>query len=232
MSNPRVDLLLWARRIVAKKSAEAHQILEVAADATLDQAQDAFHKLARLAHPDLHRTSLSAEDLETVTSAYAQVANAYQQFRTSKMQTAKVAVLKPGTPDPRSKRGSAISLPGGGVIRGTGTTRPPISTTQTHATPTVSRTTTGSVTPAPTIPTPSVEAAAIIPEAAPPAAAHASGQMNSRALLYYRKAESALRQGDLRAGVLNLKMAIAADPQAPFLRSALAEVEAEMRKTP
>ena len=54
--------------------------------------------------------------------------------------------------------------------------------------------------------------------------------MNSKALLYYRKAELALRQGDLRAATLNLKMAIAADPQSPFLRSALTEVETELKK--
>ncbi|MDQ3368251.1 MAG: hypothetical protein M3680_22735, partial [Myxococcota bacterium] len=74
--------------------------------------------------------------------------------------------------------------------------------------------------------------------AARPAAAPAAGQppgaaaMSSKALIYYRKAELALRRGDLRGALLQLKMAIAADPQSTFLRSALSEVEAEVAKTP
>ena len=39
-----------------------------------------------------------------------------------------------------------------------------------------------------------------------------------------------VRSGDLRAGVLNLKMAIAADPSSQFLRQALANLEDELKK--
>jgi len=59
--------------------------------------------------------------------------------------------------------------------------------------------------------------------------------MSSKALIYYRKAELCLRRGDLKGAVLQLKMAIASDPQSTFLRSALAEVEDEgkaKRRTP
>ncbi len=232
MTSPRVEVLLWAKRIVGKKSAEPHQLLEIQPEATAEQAQEAFHKVARLAHPDLHRTTLNAEELELVTTAYAQVANAYQQFRVGKTQTTKIA--KPTIPpDTKGKRGGAISLPGGGVIRGTGTTRPPISTTNTPVGPAVPRTMTpmasaAAIAPAAAAPAPAV----LVPEPVAPAAAHASGQMNSKALLYYRKAELALRQGDIRGGMLNLKMAIAADPQSTHLRSALSEVEAELAKKP
>src|SRR5205085_12120014 len=52
--------------------------------------------------------------------------------------------------------------------------------------------------------------------------------MSSRALVYYRKAELSLRRGDLTGAALQLKMAIATDPQSAFLRTALAEVEAEL----
>ncbi|MBA3818379.1 MAG: hypothetical protein H0X17_05765 [Deltaproteobacteria bacterium] len=62
--------------------------------------------------------------------------------------------------------------------------------------------------------------------------AGSSGQMNGKALIYYRKAELALRRGDLRDAMLQLKMAIAADPQSTFLRTALSEVEAEVAKNP
>ncbi len=229
MSSTRVEVLLWANRTIAKKSAEAHQLLDIQPEATVDQAQEAFHKIARIAHPDLHRTTLAAAELELVTTAYAHVANAYQQFRAARLQTTKLAAVKPApAADAKVKRDGAIKLPGGGVIRGTGTTRPPISTTSTPAgaplPPAAPRT---PATPAaPPAPTPAV----LVPEPPTPAAAHASGQMNSKALLYYRKAELALRQGDIRAGTLNLKMAIAADPQSAFLRSALSEVEAELKK--
>jgi hypothetical protein len=49
-------------------------------------------------------------------------------------------------------------------------------------------------------------------------------------LLYFRKAELALKRGDLKAAVLQLKLAIAAESSSSFLRNALAEVEAELKK--
>ena len=55
--------------------------------------------------------------------------------------------------------------------------------------------------------------------------------MSSKALLYYRKAEIALRKGDLKGAILQLKLACASDPSSTFLRSALAEVETEVRKS-
>ena len=70
----RTDVLLWAQRVIARKGAPAHQILEIAADAGLAAAQEAFHKIARLAHPDLHRAVFTADELELVTTAYARAA--------------------------------------------------------------------------------------------------------------------------------------------------------------
>jgi hypothetical protein len=55
--------------------------------------------------------------------------------------------------------------------------------------------------------------------------------MSQKALVYYRKAEMALRRGDLKGAVLQIKLAIAADPASGFLRTALAEVELEVRKS-
>ena len=73
---------------IARKGALPH----VAARAqrstpALDEAQDAFHKIARTAHPDLHRNALTPEELELVTRAYSRVAAAYQELRTQRMQT-------------------------------------------------------------------------------------------------------------------------------------------------
>ena len=52
---------------------------------------------------------------------------------------------------------------------------------------------------------------------------------SARPLVYYRKAELSLRRGDLKGAVLQLKMAIAADPLSTLLRTALSEVENEIK---
>ena len=171
----RSEVLLWAQRVLARKTALAHQLLEIGPDAGLDDVQLAFHKIARMAHPDLHRSSLTAEELELVTSAYSRIAGAYQEFRSNRMQA------------PRVKRD---------------TTRPPVSRPEPRVTN---------------------------PPASTPAPG-AAGTMTSKALVYYRKAELALRRGDLHGAVLQLKMAIAADPLSSFLRTALTEVETEVGK--
>ena len=49
----RMDVLMWAQRVIARKGSPPHQLLEIKADATVDNAQEAFHKVARMAHPDL-----------------------------------------------------------------------------------------------------------------------------------------------------------------------------------
>jgi hypothetical protein len=57
------------------------------------------------------------------------------------------------------------------------------------------------------------------------------GAMSPKAVTYYRKAEIALRRGDLKGAILQLKLACATDPSSSFLRTALAEVETEVRKS-
>ncbi len=175
----RSDVLLWATRIVNKGSTAPNQLLEIRDGAGLDEAQAAFHKVARMAHPDLHRSSLSAEELELVTTAYSRVAGAYQEFRTQRMQTTRLprTSIRPPSSAPVNK------MP--------------------DATP---------VDPKPT------------------GIANQAGAMTSKAMVYYRKAEHALRRGDLKGAVLQLKMAIAADPLSTLLRSALTEVESEIAK--
>jgi hypothetical protein len=187
----RTDVLLWAQRVVARQTAPAYQILEISASCTLDVAQDAFHKIARLAHPDLHRTTLTPDELELVTQAYSRAAAAYQELRMQKRTTMR---MQPLTREPS------------GPIGVTG------------------------VPPSPVIPTsPSAHKAPTIPPLGP---VHPAQAMSSRALIYYRKAELSLRRGELTAAVLQLKMAIASDPQSQFLRSALSEVETELAKKP
>ena len=190
----RATVLLWAQRVIARKDAPAHQVLEIAADAGPEAAQAAFYKIARLAHPDLHRTTLNADELELVTTAYARAAAAYQELRGSRLSTARMKPVR----EPGSSPAVAITE----VI--------------------------------PTSP-PSNRAVPITDERPPPPVTGplpAAQAMSSKALVHYRKAELSLRRGDLPQAVLQLKMAIASDPQSSFLRSALAEVEAEVGKKP
>jgi tetratricopeptide (TPR) repeat protein len=182
----RASVLLWAQRVVARKDGPAHQVLEIAPDAGLEAAQEAFHKIARLAHPDLHRTALDANELELVTTAYARAAAAYQEFRAKYSSARLRPVREPG------------SSP--------------------------------AVAPTTVIPTSAAPNKAVaLPDEPPLSAAQA---MTSKALIQYRKAELCLRRGDLTQAVLHLKMAIACDPQSALLRSALAEVQAEVGKKP
>jgi hypothetical protein len=179
--------------VIARKASAAHEIMEVRADCTPEQAQEAFHKIARTAHPDLHRKGLSADDLEMVTSAYAIVAGAYQQLRQSTMHTMRMKAVKPDELNPP--------------------TSPP-----TRPTPQPMAAQLPTATPAAT-------------PSGPTPAANAAQSMSPKALVYYRKAEIALRRGDLKGAVLQIKLAIAADPASGFLRTALAEVETEVRKS-
>ncbi len=182
----RADVLLWAQRVLGRKDAAAHVLLEIDSEASMDEAQDAFHNVARLAHPDLHRTTLTPDELESVTTAYGRVAGAYQDFRMQRAKTTRMPTLRVS---PESGAGST------------------------------------------TVPLPKLRGVTV-PDgrAVPPAASGASAAMTSKALLYYRKAELSLRRGDLRGAVLQLKLAIATDPQSTMLRTALGEVESELAK--
>ncbi|MBA3818248.1 MAG: hypothetical protein H0X17_05105, partial [Deltaproteobacteria bacterium] len=102
----RSDVLLWARRVAGRQDATAHVLLELPAAATLEDAQEAFHKIARLAHPDLHRTTLDPPELELVTLAYSRVAGAYQEFRTQRMQTTRIPRLRVDGPPSGSAAGA------------------------------------------------------------------------------------------------------------------------------
>jgi len=183
----RADVLLWAQRVVARQGAAPHQILEIAPGSGPEAAQEAFHRIARMAHPDLHRRTLLPEELELVTTAYARAAAAYQELRGLRS----TARLRPIRDD-----ASAPAVPTTAVIP----TSPPANKAVAVA---------GTDEPAASVP-----------------------RMSSKALVHYRRAELALRRGELTGAVLHLKMAIASDPRSAFLRSALAEVESEVTKKP
>jgi hypothetical protein len=179
----RADVLLWAQRVIARQGATPHQILDIAPGSGPDAAQEAFHRIARMAHPDLHRRTLPPEELELVTTAYARAAAAYQELRSLRS-----AWLRPIRGD------AAPAVPAPAVIPTSPPANKAVEVTDDSPTPTP--------------------------------------RMSSKALVHYRRAELALRRGDLPGAMLQLKMAIVTDPQSAFLRSALAEVEAEVTKKP
>jgi hypothetical protein len=169
--------MMWAQRIHGKRGNPPHELLEIRPTATVEEAQQAFHKIARIAHPDLHRNALSPEDLEMLTSAYALVAGAYQAYRSQ----------------------PNASPPGG---------RPKARESDPPAAHPVAS------------PPPEPASAAVDPAQA----------MSAKALVYYRKAEIALKRGDLKSAILQLKLALSADPTSTFVRAVLLEAEAERAK--
>lgn len=206
----RSDVLLWAQRVLARKGQASHVLLEVGTDAGAEEVQAAFHKIARTSHPDLHRHGLTPEELELVTSAYATVAGAYQELRSKTMSTTRMQPLRrpdqmpaPTAPAPSAPPAaeSLAAAPARSAPRQTASP-PPATSTPVSGTPAVL-----------------------------PPGMKAEQAMSSKALLYFRKAELALRRGDLRGAILQLKLACATDPASQFLRTALVEVETEVRKS-
>lgn len=255
MSSLRANVLLWAQRVLARKGSAPHVLLEVDETASPQDIQNAFHKIARTSHPDLFRHGLDAAELETVTSAYAVVAGAYQQMRTTCMQTTRIRTIRPDELAGATARAGAavepielldLELPDGtapvprstpptGSLplirtasatpqRGVRTVQPPSSE---PATPTqTSRIAT------PITPTQTSRISTPVTPSGPSPTGNAAPAMSSKALLYYRKAELCLKRGDLKGAILQLKLACATDPTSSFLRTALAEVEAEVRGKP
>lgn len=216
---------MWAQRVIARKAGPAHEILELKANSTPQQAQDAFHKIARTAHPDLHRKGMTPDELEMLTSAYAISAGAYQTMRTQTMQTTRMKPIEIGDAE-RSNQTPPSGMPTASA--------PPSRPTPVPSRPTPLPTRPPQV---PTRPTPVPPGVALPPQpsvpvtpAGPAPAGNAAQSMSSKALIYYRKAELCLKRGDLKGAVLQIKLAIAADPASGFLRTALAEVELEVRK--
>ncbi len=211
----RTDVLLWAQRVMARKGGPAHTLLELKESATSDEAQEAFHKIARMAHPDLHRHGLNAEELELVTSAYAAVAGAYMEMR--------------------SRAGAGIGRASRPAVRAddTPTTPAKAPAPKPAAAPAAAprRTPPGGAPAAPPAAAPSEFAGGLAEIIENLSATNASQHMAPKAVPYARKAEAALKRGDLKSAVLQLKLAVSADGASTFLRSALAEVDAELRRT-
>jgi hypothetical protein len=238
----RSDVLLWAQRVINRKGSPPHVLLEISEQSTAEQVQDAFHKIARSAHPDLHRNGLEVDELELVTSAYAAVAGAYQQMRVAVARTRPARPEDPSKlgatpPDSKPVRSAPRSAPQRAVQVVSSTEVGPRPRHPSSDPPTTRRPSSEPGQPRTRAATDSgspVNAPSHVPATPSGAApsANAAQAMSSKALLYYRKAELCLKRGDLKGAILQLKLACAADPSSGFLRTALAEVETEVRKAP
>jgi curved DNA-binding protein CbpA len=67
-----------------------------------------------------------------------------------------------------------------------------------------------------------------MPTAAPVAGTNAT--LGARALGFYRRAEAAMRVGDLAGALLNLRMALAAEPSSQLLKDAIADTQRKLKK--
>ncbi|MBK7533889.1 MAG: DnaJ domain-containing protein [Myxococcales bacterium] len=226
------EVLSWARRWARRPTATEHELLELARSATLDDVRAAYHKLARFAHPDLHRTAMTPAQLEDVTAAFARVSNAYAVLSGKLRREAKRAPANPGEPAPSG--GHAPARPSTATMA---PKQPPARPSSTAPGPTSSSTGAASASAGPSAAGAAGALAGPVRAASTTSSPSRTGAtaplpigpanaMSPRALGHYRRAELAMLRGNSTEALLHLRMAIASDPQSSFLRAALAELEA------
>lgn len=183
------------------------ELLEIPPTASGDHVQRAFHEIAGTRHPDLWRNRVTARELERVVRVYGRVSAAYTTLRDAEQRTRVLRDLRAGRDSrPGSIAADERDRPAGGP-RPAPTTPP-----ERLARPTV-----------PTEPPP-------VPGIARSGQAGSGPHLGARALGFYRRAEAALRLGDVAGAILNLRMAIAAEPASSFLRERLAEAQARLQR--
>lgn len=203
MSWGTAELLHWLDEVEPRADQRSHfEWLEMTPTVSSTAIQNAYHAVARTRHPDLARKQLGPRDLDRLVRMFARVAAAYAALRNPEAATNYLRSLRD------SQRMTAVMMPSN-MTPPTGlparpSTVPPFAA----ATPALAP----AAAPAPA------------PAPAPAGPVDPSRAMNARALAFYRRAEGALRTGDRTTALLQIRMAIAADPRSPLLRAALAEL--------
>ena len=198
--------------------------LEIPPIASSSAIQEAYHQVARSRHPDLFRGRVDNRTMDRLVRMYARVTAAYADLKEPEKLGAYLRDLRgpriPTNPPPDM----SPSIP-------RTTTPPPMAKPPTEPPQSRIAVPPSSSTPKPTTPPPVAipEASASrqsqpIPKQPPSGVIDPAHSMNARALSFYRRAEGILKTGDRAAALLQLKMAIAADPKSTFLRAALAEL--------
>lgn len=223
------EVLVWARRWAKRPEAAEHELLEVSAVATMDTVRSAYHRLARFAHPDLHRTAVTTAELEEITETFARVSNAYSVLSARLRQNAEKVERRETRPPPgasssasSSRAGSAGAAGGSSAAQRPGRA-PPSAVTEKRPSFTAPA---SRLTSAPPVGPSGILPGAARPSAMPPSSSTgpATG-LSSKAMLHYRRAELCLRRGELVEARLHLKLALATDPDSAFLRRALEELD-------
>lgn len=199
------QILAWLDEVEPRAEDRSHfEWLEMMPSASSLAIQNAYHAIARTRHPDLARKLLGARDHDRLVRMYSRITGAYAALRTPE---AAARYLR----ERRDSQKLATTAASDATMMPRTTTSPPMAPIS-QALPTVPLPTAG------------------LPGSNPPAPTPAKGPidpsraMNARALACYRRAEGALRTGDRSTAILQIKMAIAADPRSPLLRAALAEL--------
>jgi hypothetical protein len=183
--------------------------LEIPPTASSTAIQEAYHRIARTRHPDLFR-QLDPKLMDRLVRMYGRVTAAYADLKEPEKCAAYLREL-------RGPKPPTIQPPTSLVHPVTARTAERL-TVAAAANPTTNRPHARESEPPPP------------PPAAPAQPRTRTGpmdpaaSMNARALAFYRRAEGAQRTGDRAAALLQIKMAIAADPKSTFLRAALAEL--------
>lgn len=123
------EALAWARRWARRPGAADHELLDVGSTASAESVRAAYHKLARFAHPDLHRAAVSAEELEEITDTFARVSNAYSVVM-ARLRKAAEKEAKDAAKDAESSKTASppsSSKPSSGPSIGPSTAPPPVS---------------------------------------------------------------------------------------------------------
>jgi hypothetical protein len=171
--------------------------LEIPPIASASVIQEAYHAIARTRHPDLFR-KLDPRTLDRLVRMYGRVTAAYADLKEPEKCAAYLRELRGPRPQTAPPTTPAVPARAAAI-----STPPPMGTPAPVGAE------------RPTTPVPRVPRDGPIDPAA---------SMNPRALAFYRRAEGAQKTGDKAAALLQIKMAIAADPKSTFLRAALAEL--------
>jgi hypothetical protein len=211
----RAQLFAWLDRtepLVDKLT--PFELLEIPPTASSQHVQRAFHAVAATRHPDVWRNHLDAAERERLTRVYGRIAAAYATLRNDE---SRARVLR----DVRERRAS----------------QPPEATAVTDrddspATPRRARTTVPTEPPSTLTPPPMrAEPTGTTPPPAPrPRTSTTNATLGARSLGFYRRAEASLRVGDVAGALLNLRMALAAEPTSQFLKDAIAEAQQKLKK--
>jgi DnaJ-class molecular chaperone len=109
------DLLAYLDRVEPGLDRLSYfELLDIDGDAGDRAIQESFHRLAGRIHPDRYRQTLSARDLERLTTVYARIAHAYTELRDPARRKRYVADLAGGSGGRPAATGAAPAAPAAG----------------------------------------------------------------------------------------------------------------------